>query len=338
MTGHEEKERVRQSCLEGKKAVLGKKGAFYIYVSSLFLIIVIIIFVVHNKYQYADKQKVLETRILAINDFLKDVEFDSKRVIYVSGFRSLIAIEDYVSKTGSYLNDTEYMFKVAFYNGTVNGTKVDVLENASYSDYLVKLKLLSQQIGIDVYLNVTDVVLYQESPWSVKVIVQAHVYVNDTKGLAEWEFEKNYTTEVPLQNIRDPVYSVGTLGKVPNAIRPTNVTDFVDDATNETYGLQEHINSTYYISNTDAPSFLMRLSGNFSPSPYGIESLVYIPELDTQGVTYSSSKSIVDYVFFTNVTGYNQDACSVDNMPSWFRIDLNHTNKYEVNQLDYSVC
>jgi hypothetical protein len=321
------------------KRLLGsKKGLFYMYVSSIILLVVIALFLTQNEYGFVDKQEVVQTRIISINDFLSDIDSDSERVIYVSSFRSLIALEDYISKTGSYLNDTEETFKTAFYNGTINGASVDVLKNSTYQDYLAKLRQISLLSGTDIYLNVTDVTLYQDSPWSVKVIVTAHVYVNDTRGLAYWEFDKNYTTEVPLQNIRDPIYSVGTYGKVPNTIRQTNVTDFIDQATNSTLGLQIHNNNSFYYPNTNAPSFLMRLSGNFSPSQYGIESLVYTPELDTQGVSYESSKSIVDYVFFSNISGYTSKACSVKNMPTWFKIDLNHTSTYEVNTVTYSNC
>ncbi|MBN1793143.1 hypothetical protein JW826_05660 [Candidatus Woesearchaeota archaeon] len=317
---------------------LGKKGLFYIYISSVLLLILIIVFFIYKEYKFTDRQKVMETRLIAVNDFLKDMEYDSKRVIYVSGFRSLIALEDYVSQRGQYLNDTEEIFRIAFYNGTVNGTAVDVLQNSSYSDYLGKLQEISRRIGIDVFVNVTNITLYHDSPWSVKVIISARILVNDTRGLANWDFAKNYTTSVPLTNIKDPLYSIGTYGKIPNPIRQTNVSDYVLSPSNNTENLQIHLNNSFYIENTKAPSFLMRLSGNFSPSPYGIESLVYLPELDTQGVEYDSDKSLVDYVFFTNLTGYALLACDVDNMPSWFKIDLNHTAEYEVDLLNFTQC
>ncbi|MBN2142196.1 hypothetical protein JW711_02600 [Candidatus Woesearchaeota archaeon] len=328
---------MRKRVLMGKRG-MGKRGLFYIYVSSLFLLIIMSVFFISGEYKFTDRQDIMETRVLAINDFLKDIEFDSKRVMYVAGFRSLIALEDYISQKGSYLNDTEELFRVAFFNGTVNGTQVDVLLNSSYSDYLVRLKVLAQRIGIDIDVNVTNIMLYHDSPWSIKIVIFSDVYVNDTRGLAEWVFQKNYTTTVPLQNIRDPIYSVGTYGKVPNTIRMPNGTDFVDSSDNDTTVLQLHLNNSYYMENTKAPSFIMRLSGNFSPSPYGIESLVYVPELDVQEVSYSSDKSIVDYIFFTNITGYSARACNVQNMPAWFTIDLNHTSDYEVDDLNFTTC
>jgi len=309
-------------------------------ISALFVAIMIIVFLLYKEYSYTDRQKVVETRIRTINDFIKDIDSDSKRVIYISGFRSLIALEDYVARSGKYLNKTEELFRIAFYNGTVNGSEVKILENSSYFDYLEKLRVIAGRIGISIDINVTNITLYHNSPWSVNVIVTTHVNITDKRDLARWEFYKDYNTSVSLIDIRDPIYSVYTLGKMPNTIRisPPNISDFVYDATNETTNLTLHINNSYYLENELAPSFLMRLEGNFSNSSYGIESLVPIPELIEQDVIYSTTKSIVDYVLFSNITGYEEKACNVDNMPSWFKLDTNHTNKYEVNKLTYTPC
>ncbi|KYK27143.1 hypothetical protein AYK26_00420 [Euryarchaeota archaeon SM23-78] len=315
-----------------------KKGIFYLLISSLFLAVMIFVFLAYEQYGFVDRQKVIETRIQTINDFIKDIDTDSKRVIYISGFRALIAVEDYVASSGAYLNNSEKLFRIAFYNGTVNGTDVDILENSSYFDYLQKLQVIAGRVGIDIYINVTNIILYHDSPWSVKVVVTAHVNITDNKGLANWDFYKDYNTSVSLKDIRDPVYSVYTLGRVPNTIRITNITDFVNDSNNDTTNLQNHTNHSYYKANTLAPSFLMRLEGNFSSSPYGIESLIYIPELIEQDVQYNDGRSIVDYILFSNITGYSSKACDVQNMPNWFKIDINHTSDYEVDKLSYTPC
>ena len=329
--------------MKNKKSMLNnKKGLFYLFLSILFVVIMILVFLAYKEYTYVDRQKVIETRIQTINDFIKDIDADSKRVIYISGFRALIAVEDYVASSGRYLNDSEEIFRIAFYNGTVNGTDVEILENSSYYDYLERLRLIADRIGLDIDINVTDITLYHDSAWSVNVIVTTQVNITDKKGLAKWDFDKDYNTSVSLMNIRDPVYSVYTFGRVPNTIRISNISknDFVDELNNnDTTQLQVHVNSSLYAENTLAPSFLMRLKGNFSSSPYGIESFVFIPELQVQEVSYSDSRSIIDYILFSNITGYQTKACYVDHMDNWFKIDINHTSDYEVDHLNYTtIC
>jgi hypothetical protein len=346
---------------------MNKKGLLYLFISSLFVVIIVIVFLTYKQYSFVDRQKVIETRIITINDFIKDIEFDSKRVIFISGFRSLIALEDYVATTGTYLkNDTQIreLFRIAFYNGTINGEKVSVLENSTYNDYLKQLKMLASQIGINIDVNVTNITLTQDSPWSVKVNVTTHVNITDSKSVAHWEFNKTYYTSVALWNIRDPIYSVSTYGRMPNAIRISPYIGNFIGANKNTTNLINHINNSYYINNTLAPSFLMRLQGNFSSDPNGngIESIVNVEELVRQGfilgIDFSGTKSIVDYIFFSNIsnegnyTSYKTQACDVKNMSAlvWFRIDLNHTrypasannynDYYQINQTDlnYTIC
>lgn len=330
--------------------LLSKKGIFYLLLSSIFIALMIVVFLAYKEYSYTDKQKVFETRVRTINDFIRSIDTDSKRVIYISGFRSLIAMEDYVAKTGQYLNDSEEMFRVAFYNGTVNGTSVDVLKDATYSDYLNKLRVIADMIGLDINIsvsNITGIILYQEFPWQVIVNVTVQINLIDQKGLARWDFSKTYSANVSIISIRDPVYSVATNGRVPNPIRISNISDFIT-GNKDPANLLDHIRNMSYTNNSLAPSFLMRLEGNFSSSPYGIESFVYIPELDTQVVTYDASRSIIDYILFSNSTNitasYSNVTCYVQNITGtydWFKIDVNHTmppSPDYIENLNYTVC
>jgi len=344
---------VRDTSSQARKSVLmrNKKGLFYIIVSSMLVIVFIVIFLAYKQYSLADRQRVTETRIRTINDFIRDIESDSPRVIFISGFRSLIAVEDYVARKGHYLNDSEELFRVAFYNGTVNNTAVDVLVNSTYSDYLRKLKEIAGRIGIDIDINVTRIELFQQSPWSVTVNVTALISLTDRKGLARWGFNKTYSANVSILSIRDPVYSVATRGLVPNAINISSITDldngFVGPS-NDTTSLSTHVNYSYYVHNSQAPSFLMRLEGNFNSSECcGIESFIYMPRLSEQGFTVNSSRSIIDYIYFSNdsiiTAHYDATACNVKNMQSWFIIDTRHINPLAgqpdyIENLNYTIC
>jgi len=349
--------------------LLNKKGIFYLLLSSIFIALMIIVFLAYKEYSYTDKQKVFETRIRTINDFIRSIDTDSKRVIYISGFRSLIAMEDYVARLrpSHYLDDSELIynseefFKCAFYYGknvaNITGTKIpgtncsnttaqiDVLADATYMDYLNRLRTIANMIGLDINITVTKITLYQQSsPWAVTVDVTAQINLSDQKGLARWDFIKTYSTNVSIISIRDPVYIVSTYGKVPNAIRITNITNFVINK--DPVNLMTHIRNMSYTNNSLAPSFMMRLKGNFSNSTCcGIESFVYIPQLVDQGIIYDSSRSIIDYIYFSNDTNitasYSNITCYVQNITDAaaytlfkFKIDVNHTKSPSPSYID----
>ena len=348
-----------------------RKGVFYLLLTAIFISVMVIVFLSYHEYSFTNKQKVVETRVMALNDFIKSIESDSKNVIRITGYRALIALEDYVATTSLeyFANDSDMQehFKKAFYygnftvncttnanciaNGTLNYTQMDILNDSAYINYLQKLKGIAAKLGIDIDVNVTDVLFSQSSPWSVEVVVTTNIIISDQKNLSSWNFSRNYTTSVSIINIRDPVYSVSTLGKARNPIRawPDNLAFVIG---NDTTNIMNFTNNSYYVNNTLAPSFLMRFEGrlNESSACCGIESFVNIPKLSDQGIPYNSSRSIVDYIYFSdnaNITAsYSNVTCYVQNITTtptyyWFKIDVNHTKSPSPNyigNLNRTLC
>ena len=131
------------------------------------------------------------------------------------------------------------------------------------------------------------------------------------------------------------MYLVETNDKVTVLINKSSTLNFVNDVTNDTSILLNHIEENIYINSTDAPSFLMRFVGNFSDSIYGIESMVDPEILSAQDIPILS-RSLIDYIYFGNEVTI--DYCNVDNMDSWFRIDTNNLEIYEVDILGKTLC
>ena len=76
----------------------------------------------------------------------------------------------------------------------------------------------------------------------------------------------------------------------------------------------------------------MRFEGNLSNSTYGIESLVNIIDFSRQSIeTYD--KSVIDYEYFNETYDKSDDKCDFEDMPSWFRIDENRLESYNLTGL-----
>jgi hypothetical protein len=168
--------------------------------------------------------------------------------------------------------------------------------------------------------------------------------LSDRANLARWAATRTVSSDIPIIDLRDPLYSVNTLGKLPVVVRRSNDTVFVNDTgdRNDTTNLQLHLNYSRYINSTLAPNFLMRFENNLSPDKNGIESLVNLQVLADQGVIISeNNRSVVDYIYF----GDDPDVqwCSIQNMifvpDDWFILDTDHVDLYHVNgTLDYNLC
>ncbi len=313
----------------GERVELGRKGFFYLFVTVIFLLVVLIL--VKLRTPSLDSFEAVQARVKTMNDFIRDFNNDASKASYIAGYRALLAMEEELSLTGSFFQDADEAFLEAFYNGTINGKNKSVLENSSFSHYLASVNSIAGRIGISLDSKAT-ISLYQEDPWSITVKVVLNNNVTDLKGLASWSYQHQVLTRLSILSLRDPLYVVGTLGRVPNTIRASNYSYFINDTNdaNDTTNLLSHLNKSLYIASPSAPSYLMRMEGNFSNSTFGIESLVNIPKLQDQRLEVKNNASLVDYLYFGSAP--NQSLCyPIINTPSWFKIDKQHLKTYEID-------
>jgi len=315
-----------------------KKGMLFTFVVLIALSIVFLIAFSQSKYSYLDKQQVIESRILTMNDFVKSFESDASRAAYISGFRSLIALEDYVAYNAEFVNDTDFYFKQIFYDGIVqeDNFSFDIMNQSTFKDYQMRVNIIANDVNLEFNSSVTDIRLRMFDPWTVEVTVDLFANLSDLQGLARWEFNRSVNAYIPILDLRDPLYSVNSLGKLPVTIRRSPYQSLVNDTDdkNDTYNLQRHLNGSYYLNNTMAPNFLMRFENNLSPDQNGIESLVDLQVLADQGTFIGCNEfSVVDYLYFNETQ--TEVWCSIQNMvfmpDNWFVIDAAHSEVYQIN-------
>ena len=106
-----------------------------------------------------------------MDDFLKSFHSDAERAIYISAFRTLISLEDYVSYKAEFLNDTEYYFKAVFYYGQIEGEEFEfeLMNQSSFNDYQAKVNEIANQVNVDFNSTVNSISLFMKDPWTVPV-------------------------------------------------------------------------------------------------------------------------------------------------------------------------
>ena len=315
---------------------LNRKGVFFTFVATVFLALLIFSSVIGNNFRLRQISFATETRISTMNMFVNDVERDVERGAYIAGFRALVALVDEVVSNGEYLTDVDARFNELFFNGTLDGVNSSLLTNNTFTDWISKIENEAQKIDLTLNLSLINASLFQDNPWEVGVEVNIWIFVSDREKTSFWNKSKSIKSYIELEGFEDPLYPLGTNGIVENRIEETPHSYFVNGA--DISNLLNHTYSGYYVAFTCAPSFLMRLEGDFGSSEYGIESLVDISELQSKGIVISQ-RSIVDHVYF--YLGANPKKYQVLGAPSWFDLDNNtdmggtigHLELYEVNGL-----
>lgn len=320
-----------------KRKKFAKKAAFYLFTVIVFLGMMLLLVYTYQSFTLRQVQEAVSSRLRTMDDFIDNFHNDIDRSISISATRAMIGLEDYVSKSEEFFNnksELEQSFKEIFLNGTINGNQVLLMENASFNNYTNKVMGSASAIGLRFVVEINDVKLNQSDPWNIDVIVNTTIFLNDSQATAYWLYNKSFFTKVSIEGLRDPLYGIYTEGRLQNAIKRTNITNFVIG--NSTLGLLTHINNSYYHENINAPSFLMRFYSDINASDNGIETIINIPVLQSQGFDIYSEKPVIDYKYLTN--SYVADFCNFHNMPSWFKIESEDLNIYNLTLLNYTSC
>lgn len=303
---------------------LNKRGIFF---TTLAVVLLILFLTSYTFHATAAERKTIRERIETMNNFLSSIETDLARSAYIAGFRTLVVCEQNIAETGMYITNLNATVAEAFHNGTFGGTPQDIMAGATFADIAAAAAQKARSMNINLSLYAANLTLTQEEPWKVTATLRAQVLMEDVTAIARWNKTLIVSSNIDIQNFNDPLYTVETRGRITNKINKTRYEPFVAGVA--VSNLSKHTLNSSYANTTDAPSFLDRIQGITAPNPYGIESLVNAQKLASQGIAIQE-KSVVDHVYFSS---QNPAASTIQGMPSWFKLDEAHVNRYGARHL-----
>ncbi len=306
------------------KSRFGKKAMIFTMAAVLILLVFLLSYSV---YTIVDDRKVINKRIDSMNNFIFSLEKDISRQGYISGYRAILSLESYITTSGNFITNSEESVREAILYGTINGTAVNLMEGYKLGDWNSRIQDFGDKMNLFINYTLKNITISQDDPWNIKIDMGIELYIKDEGNLASWNKTEIVSTKVEITNFEDPLYIIKTNGLVANKITKTIYFPFVE-GTNVS-NLLLHVENSYYIESEIGPSFLDRLEGKTSADPNGIESLVYLPDLSSQGIS-TKDKSVVDYIYFSDD---NPDSHNIEGMPSWFKIDDSHLGFYNVTEL-----
>lgn len=312
---------------KGVEMIKTKRAQIFTLISAVLVVFTFITFQVFNT---LEKREVIQTRVSTLDHYLKSIEKNLERQLFTSGFRAIFLAEDEIASKGEFIQNFTLFFNEAFFNGTVNGVPKEIMNGAT-KDYLIdSINSRAKKINAELNIENVSVRLYQAEPWHVTFNFSFYIKIKDNSNLVKWERKQDVITKVPIIGFEDPLFLVYTKSKVSRQINKTIYEGNYVVGTNVS-NLKSHVYNGYYAENPSAPSFLKRLEGNLSADPQGIESFVFLPDLDKQGIPVLQ-KSTIDYIYFSS---NSPEHYGVSGMPSWFRIDSqsNHLKKYNLTSL-----
>ena len=159
------------------------------------------------------------------------------------------------------------------------------IENISYSFLKIKSNFSMKGIHASLFQNNDTRAKFVGVRFNLSYFIDADV--------VRWNTTKNFTFFVPIKNIYDPIYI-----KEWDLKTPIDFVDYQINYSNNISSLKRFINSTDFLEESNAPSFLMRLQGDFNASTCcGIESALYPKKL---GLNKMFNMTYIDYCNASN--------------------------------------
>lgn len=306
---------VNRSAGKNMDIIKKKRGIFFTTLALIMITIVVLTYTLSTiVYTNTSTQK----RISSMNSFLLTTEDDLKRQLYVSAFRIVFILTDYIAQQGTYHSNIPAAAEEIFFNGTLYHAQQPLMIEATFQDMQETIQTRARSLNLNLTLIPESLSLTQSDPWNINITLVTHLTLSDNTGLAKWDRTETLSILVPIDDFEDPLYIVSTNGAITNQIHKTPYT-FVQGGS--VANLLDHTLNSYYINTTSSPSFLDRLKGDLTADQYGIESLV---NRNKQGMP-QYEKSVVDYIYFSSA---NPESVQVQGMPSWFRLDNDHLSVY----------
>lgn len=301
------------------------RGA-YVFTFLALILSAILFGVLATREAQLENQRDLHQHIISADAFLEQFEQDLPRALRITGYRALLGLDDHVSATGVYLDEFEGPFIEMIMNGSINGTSYEVMEDATLSVFEQRMSEVAQRAGVDLSLEVKNVSAQHTTPFEIRITALVGVRLRTRDDSTTWNYTRNLSGTFSIEQLRDPLYTVGTNGRVPIPVERVNVSRPYITADNDTTRLQVVLNETQYHPDSEAPSLLMRFTGDFSASPHGIASLVDTKTLDSQDLPVHTDRSAVDFLYFGNSsTSTNR----IVNMSDDFLLDDDHLDDYD---------
>lgn len=265
----------------------GKKAMFFTLIAIIFVDILIFGHETTVEFAEADRMQSVKARVHMMNDFVSSLETDASRGLYISTFRSMVSINNYVTSQGEII-DVDTLFEEVIINGTIEGdvNNSPLMENQTLPDWITKMQVIADGLDINLSITILNTSISHSGPWSLEPTMGISYTAVDQKGLANFSRTVTIRSSVAILGWQDPLFALNTQGGSKEVV-VSNVTTWNHS------NLMMHMTNETFIEDSNGPSFLLRLENKTEASPDGISSV-----LDPTFYLNPDNRSMTDYLYW----------------------------------------
>ncbi|MBI2542519.1 hypothetical protein HYV80_07485 [Candidatus Woesearchaeota archaeon] len=318
---------------------MSNKGIFFTFISIMIMAIFLLVFTPQAGISVQKDTQAVNARIAAVDNYVGDLSTYFETVLRTSAYKTILSMIFYINSTGSYLEDFDAAFSEIIMTGKINGTPIDsvtgkqIMGNDTISGWNERIASTAKDtLNVDTEITVLNVSAFQSKPWEIGSRMSVNFTVRS--NVAEWNKIDTIAVSVSLEGMHDPYYLANTNGEYTNQVKKSTIG--ITEEWNITK-VREHLrNGTYiHLDNSNAPSFLMRLTNTISNSSCcGIESLVNPNRISPS----DQAESYADYSFWSHE--FQNECSQLYNITGlwdefrYFKLDFEHVIRYNITAQD----
>ncbi len=299
------------------------KGIFYSIITAVLIIPVVLSTFVYLTSLEA-RSNTLQVKTLGdkLASFSTSVDNDLPRATIIIAKNAIQFSITQIDSTGQPLDDANQRLTILMKNGTFYGNATP--QDFVYDSWIDQLTQKGRLYGFTTNVSLLDLNVTQLDSYNVGINIRMLVNLTDKSGMMRLERLYERTISIPISGFADPLYTLKTNGVLKRVIIPAN------PAINGLQSLDIAVSAGSYTA-SDGPTFLDRMEGKLTrssqyPAGTGLETIVYLPDFQPNGLPVNSAASDVDYLYFSSAAG-----CPVTGSAhSWLKLDNNSAAKYNV--------
>lgn len=164
------------------------------------------------------EQIFIENRINSMNNMYDSIVRDIDRTMEIIARRAISEAYKNVSAEGQSLDEANTTLAELILNGTLDGTFMILMENATFIDWVNKMENISTLKGFDTDINLTKLEIKPYDSFNLLITTRLNINIIEERNIASLDRSVYINSIVDLEDLEDPLYPLYTGGIGSNSI------------------------------------------------------------------------------------------------------------------------
>jgi hypothetical protein len=154
-----------------------------------------------------------------MNNLYESIVRDIQKSLEIIAIRAMAVAFMNVSSSGQSFNESNVSLRELVLYGTLEGSPMSLMENATFLEWISKIKEVSETKGFNTNISVQSMTIKPYDSFNLEIETNISINITDEQGVANLDKFALIDTLVDIENLEDPLYPLNTEGLGNNIIK-----------------------------------------------------------------------------------------------------------------------